>query len=310
VDEDALAELRRQWERSELTTWDLEDLPESVSVTPPGKGPLRVYPALVAADDGRSADLKLFTDRHAGETAHPKGVQALLMNRFNKDLKHLRQQLCLGPPANNYAGYFGGQKALENQLYEAVCRRTFCRNLRTRSLFDAAVAELARKGVHQLGRDLVEATANLLTAYHEIRTTLHRLETQHPSGPLAGFLSGLRQALEGLVPANFIALYDTARLNSLVRYLQALTIRAQRGVIDLPKDQARTTQLSPFVERFNAIVAGLDAHASSAKRRAVEELLWMIEEYKISVYAQEVGTAFPVSAKRLRKQIEAIELMI
>ena len=95
-----------------------------------------------------------------------------------------------------------------------------------------------------------------------------------------------------------------------MRYLQALTIRARRGVIDLPKDQARTAQLSPFVERFNAIVAGLDAHASSAKRRAVEELLWMIEEYKISVYAQEVGTAFPVSAKRLRKQIEAIEMML
>jgi ATP-dependent helicase HrpA len=234
----------------------------------------------------------------------------LLMNHFSKDLKHLRQQLRLSPPASNYAGYFGGQKALENQLFDAVCRRVFRRNLRTRSVFDAAVDEMARRGVHQLGQDMAAATAKLVSAYHETRTTLHRLEADHASGPLSEFLNALRQTLGRLVPANFIALYDPARLSALVRYLQALTLRAQRGVIDLPKDQTRTAQLRPFLDHFNNLVAGLDVHSSAEKRRAVEELLWMIEEYKISVYAQEVGTAFPVSAKRLRKQIEAIEMML
>jgi ATP-dependent helicase HrpA len=112
------------------------------------------------------------------------------------------------------------------------------------------------------------------------------------------------------VPANFIALYDAERLGALVRYLQALTIRAQRGVLDLPKDQTRAVRLKPFVDQLDAIVAGLDDHTSVEKRRAVEELFWTIEEYKISIFAQEIKTAFPVSPKRLRKQIEAIEMML
>jgi ATP-dependent helicase HrpA len=152
--------------------------------------------------------------------------------------------------------------------------------------------------------------AALLSAYHETRTTLPRLEETHPHGPLADFLAELRQGLDGLVPANFIALYDAQRLGALVRYLQALTIRAQRGVLDLPKDRARTGQVKPFVDKLGDIVAGLDDLASVEKRRAVEELLWMIEEYKISIYAQEIKTAFSVSPKRLKKQTEKIEMMV
>jgi ATP-dependent helicase HrpA len=68
--------------------------------------------------------------------------------------------------------------------------------------------------------------------------------------------------------------------------------------------------LSIYVEKLNGLVAGLDAHTSAGKRQAVEDLFWMIEEYKISVYAQEIRTAFPVSPKRLKKQIEAIEIML
>jgi ATP-dependent helicase HrpA len=310
VDADALADLRRQWERSDLTTWDLGDLPDSVTAQVPGKGPQRAYPALVAADDGQSAAIRLFTDRSAALAVHPEGVQVLLMNHFKKDLKHLRQQLRLSPAASNYAGYFGGQKALESQLFDAVCRDRFRRDLRTGEAFDTAIAELSRQGVHQQGGEIAEAVAGLLTAYHQTRTTLHRLEETHPRGPLADFLAGLRQSLNRLVPANFITLYDAQRLIALVRYLQALTLRAQRGVLDLPKDQTRSAQVQHFVDKLGDIVAALDAHTSPEKRQAVEAFFWTIEEYKISIYAQEIKTAFPVSPKRLKQQIEAIEMMV
>jgi ATP-dependent helicase HrpA len=310
VDADALADLRRRWERTDITTWDLGDLPDSVTTQVPGKGPQRAYPALVSADDGQSVALKLFTHRSAAAAAHPKGVQVLLLNHFKKELKHLRRQLRLSPPASNYAGYFGGQKLLETQLFDAVCRGRFRRDLRTGDAFDAAVEELSRQGIHHQGGEIAEAVAGLLSAYHDTRTTLHRLEGVHSRGPLADFTAQQRQALGQLVPANFITLYDAQRLAALVRYLQALTIRAQRGILDLPKDQARAAQVKPFVDKLGDIVAGLDDHTSLEKRGAVEALLWMIEEYKISVFAQEIKTAFPVSTKRLKQQIEKIEMMI
>lgn len=330
VDADALDDLRKRWERDGITQWDVGDLPPSVTAKVVDKGPQRAnplqranpsrranplqraYPALVAAEEGQNttAALKLFTDRRAAETAHPKGVQVLLMNGFRKDLKHLRQQLRLPAPASNYAGYFGGQKALEIQLYGTVCRALFHCDLRTEAAFDTKVAELQKAGIHQQGQTMVTVVAALLTAYHETRTTLHALEASHPRGPLADFLGGLRETLGQLVPANFVALYDEVRLTALVRYLQALTIRARRGVEDLPRDLGRTKGLSIYVEKLNGLVAGLDAHTSAEKRQAVEDLFWMIEEYKISVYAQEIRTAFPVSPKRLKKQIEEIEMML
>ena len=81
-------------------------------------------------------------------------------------------------------------------------------------------------------------------------------------------------------------------------------------MIDLPKDQTRTAQLRPFLDHFNNLVAGLDVHSSAEKRRAVEELLWMIEEYKVSVFAQELGKSLPVYEKRLRHIAGEIDRMI
>ncbi|MDJ0781749.1 MAG: ATP-dependent RNA helicase HrpA [Desulfosarcinaceae bacterium] len=310
VDADALDTLRRRWERSGIAAWDLGDLPDSVTAAVPGKGPQRAYLALVAAAEGQVASLTLFTDRHAAEAAHPKGVQVLLMNHFKRELKHLRQSLRLSAPASNYTGYFGGQKRLERQLLAAVCRDRFHRNLRTQSDFASAVAEIGRSGIQQQGQALTAAVAALLAAYHECRTTLHRLESAHPKGPLSDLLADLRRSLDQLIPPNFIDLYDANRLAALVRYLQALTIRAERGVVDLPKDRARADQVKPFSEKLGDIVAGLDDHASAEKRQAVEDLLWMIEEYRISVFAQEIRTAFSVSPKRLKQQIAAIEMMV
>ena len=68
--------------------------------------------------------------------------------------------------------------------------------------------------------------------------------------------------------------------------------------------------MGPFEEKLADLVAGLDEQASAAKRQAVEALFWMIEEYKVSIYAQEIKTAFPVSPKRLKQQIERIEMMM
>ena len=96
----------------------------------------------------------------------------------------------------------------------------------------------------------------------------------------------------------------------MVRYLSAISIRAQRGYTDLEKDRTRQGLVDPFIDQLNRMLASMDAMTSPEKRTQVEAFFWMIEEYKVSVFAQEVGTDGPVSAKRLKKLIGEIERMV
>ena len=126
---------------------------------------------------------------------------------------------------------------------------------------------------------------------------------------VAQFLTTLKDDLARLVPDNFVSLYDRQRLAHLVRYLKTVAIRVQRGLTDLEKDRARQGQVAPFTDALNQMLASMESATSDEKREAVERFFWMIEEYKVSVFAQEVGTDGPVSPKRLNKLIGEIERM-
>jgi len=128
-------------------------------------------------------------------------------------------------------------------------------------------------------------------------------------GPLAGIYSQLEADLAHLMPPNFIALYDLGRLPHLERYLQALAIRARRARVDPEKDRVKAEQPQKYSERLKGLLKTLNPESSAEKRQALEELFWMIEEYKVSTFAQELKTAVPVSPKRLEEKIREIERM-
>jgi ATP-dependent helicase HrpA len=117
-------------------------------------------------------------------------------------------------------------------------------------------------------------------------------------------------ALERLVPDSFINLYEIERLANIERYLRAMQIRARRAILDFEKDQAKDKEVKSVGDRFDQFLEALSSNVSDEKRRALEELFWMIEEYKVSVFAQELKTAFPVSKKRLEKKLAEISRMI
>ena len=120
----------------------------------------------------------------------------------------------------------------------------------------------------------------------------------------------LQRSGNQLRPQEFLEKYQSNRLGQIPRYLKALMIRAQRGSVNLQKDAKKEAQLGPFERGFKEMCESMSAHASTEKRTAVEEFGWMIEEFKVSLFAQELGTPFPISAKRLNKKMDAIERMI
>ena len=112
-----------------------------------------------------------------------------------------------------------------------------------------------------------------------------------------------------LVPENVVELYDLHRLEHLPRYVRAVEIRARRAAVNLEKDQVKAADLAPFTAGLDRLIQSLSTTSSPEKRKAIEDFFWLIEEYKVSLFAQELRTAVPVSEKRLRERMSEIERM-
>jgi ATP-dependent helicase HrpA len=96
----------------------------------------------------------------------------------------------------------------------------------------------------------------------------------------------------------------------MVRYLKALMIRAERGLLHLEKDRSKTREIKPFEEFLQDSLNNLTPLTSVEKRQTLEDFRWLIEEYKVSLFAQELKTPYPVSKKRLAEKMREIERML
>jgi ATP-dependent helicase HrpA len=99
-------------------------------------------------------------------------------------------------------------------------------------------------------------------------------------------------------------------MEDLVRYIAAARLRAERAPLDPEKDQRKALPVQRFTEALQGLLDELSPASTDEKRREVENFFWMIEEFKISIFAQELGTRMPVSEKRLENKLKEIRRMV
>jgi ATP-dependent helicase HrpA len=310
-----LPEAMNRWKKSGVCDWNFGDLPESIEIG--GKDGLRwaYYPGLEKTGDG--VNLRLFEHRSEALRSHKRGVAGLYSIALSKDLRFLKRSLALPTGMKTAAMHFGGIRAVEDRIYESLLSDLFSIDIRSRAAFYAR-AEEARPLLFEKGKEKSERVAAVLNAHHDARTALSRLESASIGNPAAGgtvggvktYLSRIKDELQKLVPENFIELYSAEKLYHLVRYIGAIVIRARRGLADMEKDQVRESRLKRYTEKLESFLDGLSPSVSEEKRTEIENLFWLIEEYKVSLFAQELGTARPVSEKRLEAKIGEINRMV
>jgi len=296
------------WERDGITTWDFEDLQATVTLKGPDGTPLSFHPGLTT--DAQGIHLRLFQQPREVLASLLQGVVALYEIRLVKGIRFLKRNLALPATLAPAARYFGGLQTLEQRLYARVRDDLFKLNVRTREAFITHADDVIRMRLHRQGQAEKGYLITALQAYADARGTIHDLETANRANRYGlAFLNDLRAELKNLVPDNFLELYSTARLTHLPRYIKALAIRAQRGAVDLEKERQRSAAIAVFTKKLQGFLQSLGPEVSDAKREAIETLHWMIEEYKISVFAQEIKTNGPISSKRLAEQVKKIERM-
>jgi ATP-dependent helicase HrpA len=195
-------------------------------------------------------------------------------------------------------------------MFQKVVHDLFHKNIRRKNEFKTWTKS-ASPLLLTKGRELLNSVLSVVAAYHEARSKLYQLEIANRSNSYTvSFFSSLREDLSQLVPEIFIQLYDSDRLNHMVRYIRAITIRAERGSVSLEKDQTRGEDVKVFSDRLANLLETLSPSVSKEKRRAIEDFFWLIQEYKVSIFAQELKTPFPVSKNKLKKKLNEIERMI
>jgi ATP-dependent helicase HrpA len=293
-------EARKAWERQGMRDWDVPDLPAAISIGPF----VEAYPGFVPGTQG--VGLKLFATQCEALDSHRKGIRALLTIRFGKDLEFLRRYLILPEDQHSTALYFGGKEALEQALFEALQRESLEKNLRSRQEFEAYTDGLNPRMV-EAGHAFTLALVQILGEYQKTRTVLGEIKkSQSERQPVMELLQELLQTVQALIPKDFLLRYPLDRLQHLPRYLEAVRLRAERGRIDPAKDRNKAEQAARFEQEYRRLVQEMNTEFSPERRAALEEFRWMLEEFKVSLFAPELKTAVPVSSKRLSLKLKAI----
>ncbi|MDH4009464.1 MAG: ATP-dependent RNA helicase HrpA [Desulfobacterales bacterium] len=308
---DEFESFRLKWEKSGITRWDFGDLPEFISSPETVQNKWVAYPALVAADDRiKSVSLKLFRHPDKALAIHQQGVAGLYKIHFAKDLKILKKGLKLPKALRAAADFFKGPVNMEQRLLDRIISDLFCRNIRSADSFYRHAEDVSPILISR-GQGLLDRCLPVLKAYHNARKEFDKLKRANLNNhAVQNFCKDLITDLVRLVPESFVNLYEMDRLTHLIRYIKCMEIRAQRALVDFEKDQAKAKDIKTFSDRLDKMIKTLSPNASNDKREALEDFFWMIEEYKVSIFAQELKTAFPVSEKRLEKKLAQIKRMI
>ena len=276
-----------------LTSFPDAAIPETVI----GEAGVPAFPALV--DEGDSVALRVFADVDQARKAHPAGVRRLLQLALADRIRQAVRQLPVSPKLGLLYAAIESQERLREDLVMAAFSAVIGAGLgtiRDRTAFDVRVGEAGR-------RLFGEAVARLELA-EAILTRVARLRPQMES-PLMGWakanLDDMRAQLGALVSPGFLRDTPPEALANLPRYLDAIEKRAERAKNDPAKDQARMLELTPFIK---AIDRARQTNEFDDPRW--QSLRWDLEELRVSLFAQELGTPIPVSSKRLARQLDAL----
>jgi ATP-dependent helicase HrpA len=292
--------------RSGLTTFPDTPIP----LTVPGAGGVPAYPAL--QDDGDSVSLALHAQREVAERLHPQGVRRLLAMALADTRKQVRRQLPVAPriallyaaiaaadgaggvaPARTRAG----QKQDGDRLREDLVEGAFDA-LTQDGLLAIRDAEAFAQRRDAIAKALFgEAMQRLRQAeviLEQVAQVRMRLESRLTGWARAN-LDDMQAQLAALTPPGFLRSVPAQVLAEYPRWLKALALRAERAQRDPVRDQQRMLELAPFL----AALAQADPDDPQANA-----LRWELEELRVSLFAQELGTKGPVSTKRLAQRLQ------
>ncbi len=279
------------------TAWDFGELPELMEIRQ-GQQTLIGFPALV--DDGDAVRIEVFDEPGVAQSRHREGLRRLFALQIRDALKYLEKNLpglqAMGVAymqvGKEASGSGGTLEELREQILQLALDRAFLGEpLPTDAAAFKQRVEEGRGRLTLIANEIARTAGTVLTEY---AAAARKLKDGKPPADVA---TDITQQLQRLVPRRFLLQTPYAQLQHLPRYLKAVQLRLDKLRADPARDAARLAELRPQEQRFWRLVA----ERKGVQDARLQELRWLLEELRVSFFAQELRTPQPVSIKRLDK---------
>ncbi|MEN8260556.1 MAG: DUF3418 domain-containing protein, partial [Pseudomonadota bacterium] len=291
--------------RSGCTAWEFEDLPRSYEITRNG-GMFMAYSAVV--DEGETVGVAVFDTETKAEQEHRKGLNRLFQLQLRKELKYVRKNIPAPaaieliyrnlPPPPFLARQIEIPHDYRDDVLSLVIDTVFLEREEIRSA--KVFSEKLHASRSRLAGAATEIGDTLLAVMESYREIKKRLATnKHPS-----YLAhDIGAQLDCLVFAGFLQKTPYHRIKEFPRYFKAILHRLEKVSLDAVRDEQKLSELMPF---WSAYWGSLnDEDLARLAEPESDSFRWDLEEFRVSLFAQSLKTAYPISAKRLEKAWQA-----
>ncbi|HSG04358.1 MAG TPA: ATP-dependent RNA helicase HrpA [Marinobacterium sp.] len=290
---------KQHWGETGLTDWSFGNLDEQVVVRHAGGIEVEAYPALV--DAGDSVELKLEMNRLDAQRASLRGVARLMLISMQAQVTQVRHRLPKLAQAVLYTNKVFNERLLQDQiLISAVLQLIDQADLPRSHQAFISLREKVRAELYDTACSRVTFVTELHAAYHRINKQLSgkvNLQT-------VPVLNDIRSQLGALVHPNYLSDTPPEWLAQLPRYLQGIEVRLEKYQRNLRQQVLWSEELAQWSQRL--VAAKAKAETRGAVSVEIMDLRWWIEEYRISLFAQELGTRFKISEKRLKQRFTEV----
>jgi ATP-dependent helicase HrpA len=276
-----------------LTTWSFGELPELLEIQQ-GKQTLIGFPALV--DKGTHCNIEVFDDPNEAARIHRIGLRRLFALQLKEQLKYLEKNI---PGLQQMGMQFmtlGTQEELRDQILDAALDRACLQDPLPRNSgeFNTRKDE-GKSRLTLLANEIARLAGQILADYHTLPKKLQGIKAH------AQTHADIQAQLQALVSKRFIADNDYMQLSHFPRYLKAINVRTEKLRADPVRDQRLMAEWNQVAQPWQRALKGRSADAKMVEFR------WLLEELRVSLFAQELRTPMPVSVKRLQKIWESMQ---
>ncbi|HEX5311732.1 ATP-dependent RNA helicase HrpA [Aquabacterium sp.] len=272
-----------------FTDWTFGELPELMEIQRGGHT-LIGFPALI--DKGQHVEIDIFDEPDVAAAKHRAGLRRLVALQIKEPLKYLEKNI---PDLQKMAMAYmslGTAYELRDQIIDVALDRAYLADpLPTDAASFKARVEEGRTRLNLIAQEVARLAGSILVEY---AAATRKLKDARPPKDVADDIAG---QLQRLMPKRFVTQTPYVQLQHFPRYLKAITLRLDKLKGDPARDAQRMTELRPLDQRYTRRLAELKGVLDAR----TDEFRWLLEELRVSLFAQELRTPQPVSIKRLEK---------
>ena len=290
------------------TSWSFGEFKPTRAETRAGQS-VTLFNALV--DESDAVTLRAFDTREEAQAVHRAGLRRLFMLVLKEQVKFLEknlpglQTMALQAMSLN-SGSFGSQQDLQRQILTLTFDRC-CLNepWPTHENEFAARCKEAKNRLALVAQEIARLSATILSEYQLVQKTMQNAKhvLSKVEGAHAQAVQDMRAQCDWLLGKEFIARIPYGHLQHVPRYLRGIGVRLEKLRADAPRDARQAAQLAPLQLAWQRGVSGLQGQEDTQ----LDDFGWMLQELRVSLFAQELKTPVIVSVKRLQKMWESLK---